>query len=374
MAIRVLEETGLLPHLNPGVLTWRDFQRLKPVAPSMGMMLETTATRACSTEKGGAALRLAGQGPGRPAARAGGRRAVQRAVHHRHPDRDRRDRPTSGPSRSSRIRRGGAANTAASRRSSSRTSGPSPTRRCAACPTPTCRSWPPPSRSTRPGAGPAHAGAGPAQPDRRRIRPDDPRGHRRLGRRLPLTPDHVNPERPWPQIDALARHRPRQPASTLRERLTIYPEYVRAGEPWLDPRLLAARVRAGRPDDGLARRRAARRAAWQEPDGGFAAVGPASTCTPRSTPRAARPTGAATSTTSTATGTPCEGPPRRQPAVADRRGDGAEALPPAPRRRPAGADRRRQAVALLSLTGDAASTRCARPGRRRAPRGRSATT
>src|SRR6266700_8193871 len=37
MAIRVLEETGLLPHLNPGVLSWQDFQRLKPVAPSMGM-------------------------------------------------------------------------------------------------------------------------------------------------------------------------------------------------------------------------------------------------------------------------------------------------------------------------------------------------
>ena len=45
MAIRVLEETGLLPHLNPGVLSWQDFQRLKPVAPSMGMMLETTASR-----------------------------------------------------------------------------------------------------------------------------------------------------------------------------------------------------------------------------------------------------------------------------------------------------------------------------------------
>src|SRR5689334_16253676 len=53
MAIRVLEETGLLPHLNPGVLTWRDFQRLKPVAPSMGMMLETTAAR-LFTERGGA--------------------------------------------------------------------------------------------------------------------------------------------------------------------------------------------------------------------------------------------------------------------------------------------------------------------------------
>jgi len=45
MAIRVLEETGLLPHLNPGVMSWSELSRLKPVAPSMGMMLETTATR-----------------------------------------------------------------------------------------------------------------------------------------------------------------------------------------------------------------------------------------------------------------------------------------------------------------------------------------
>src|SRR6185312_11517772 len=53
MAIRVLEETGLLPHLNPGVMTWEEMQRLKPVAPSMGMMLETTST-AIFTEPGGA--------------------------------------------------------------------------------------------------------------------------------------------------------------------------------------------------------------------------------------------------------------------------------------------------------------------------------
>src|ERR671939_375341 len=52
MAIRVLEETGLLPHLNPGVLSWEEIQRLKPVAASMGMMLETTATRLWS-EPGG---------------------------------------------------------------------------------------------------------------------------------------------------------------------------------------------------------------------------------------------------------------------------------------------------------------------------------
>ena len=41
----VLEETGLLPHLNPGVLTRADLEQLRPVAASMGIMLETTAER-----------------------------------------------------------------------------------------------------------------------------------------------------------------------------------------------------------------------------------------------------------------------------------------------------------------------------------------
>ena len=50
MAIRVLEETGLLPHLNPGVMTWSELSRLKPVAPSMGMMLETTSRRLYETK------------------------------------------------------------------------------------------------------------------------------------------------------------------------------------------------------------------------------------------------------------------------------------------------------------------------------------
>jgi FO synthase len=38
-------ETGLLPHLNPGVLTRADLQLLRPVSASMGMMLETTSER-----------------------------------------------------------------------------------------------------------------------------------------------------------------------------------------------------------------------------------------------------------------------------------------------------------------------------------------
>lgn len=49
MAILVLEETGLLPHLNPGVMSWDELARLRPVAPSMGLMLETTSRRLFET-------------------------------------------------------------------------------------------------------------------------------------------------------------------------------------------------------------------------------------------------------------------------------------------------------------------------------------
>src|ERR671918_1734183 len=41
----VLDETGLLPHLNPGVLTRDDLAELRKVSASMGIMLETTVDR-----------------------------------------------------------------------------------------------------------------------------------------------------------------------------------------------------------------------------------------------------------------------------------------------------------------------------------------
>ena len=45
VARRVLDETGLLPHLNPGVLSRAELELLRPVSASMGIMLETTAER-----------------------------------------------------------------------------------------------------------------------------------------------------------------------------------------------------------------------------------------------------------------------------------------------------------------------------------------
>ncbi len=45
VAALVRDETGLLPHLNPGTLTLEEFEKLRPVAASMGLMLETTSER-----------------------------------------------------------------------------------------------------------------------------------------------------------------------------------------------------------------------------------------------------------------------------------------------------------------------------------------
>ncbi len=47
----VWQETGLYPHLNPGTLSRDELTRLRPLAPSMGIMLENLSTRLC--EKGG---------------------------------------------------------------------------------------------------------------------------------------------------------------------------------------------------------------------------------------------------------------------------------------------------------------------------------
>lgn len=52
----------------------------------------------------------------------------------------------------------------------------------------------------------------------------------------PVTPDHVNPEAPWPHLDELAR----QTAAcgmVLTERLALYPAYANALEEWVDPNL-----------------------------------------------------------------------------------------------------------------------------------------
>jgi len=266
MAIRVLEETGLLPHLNPGVMTWQDFQRLKPVAPSMGMMLETTAER-LFTEKG--------------------------APHFGSPDKDPKVRlrvledagrsnvPFTtgiligiGETRSERVD-----SIFALRKVSREYNGiqevivqnfrAKPDTKMRATPDAELADLAATIAVTRLVLGPKARIQAPPNliGDEHQLILDA--GIDDWGGVSPLTPDHVNPERPWPQIDELAGITAAA-GFTLRERLTIYPPYIR--EPWLDPRVAAHVAALADPATGLADEAALPQGRpWQEPDGGWGA-------------------------------------------------------------------------------------------------------
>ncbi|MEZ3161907.1 7,8-didemethyl-8-hydroxy-5-deazariboflavin synthase CofG [Microbacterium sp. BWT-B31] len=68
----------------------------------------------------------------------------------------------------------------------------------------------------------------------------------------PLTADHVNPERPWPHLEDLARMTA-ELGFELRERLTAHPEFVTDAATWLDPALRAPVAALADPVSGLAR-------------------------------------------------------------------------------------------------------------------------
>jgi FO synthase len=59
----------------------------------------------------------------------------------------------------------------------------------------------------------------------------------------PVTPDHVNPEAPWPALDLLAK-RTADAGKLLVERLAIYPAYAQDPARWLDPALRTPVLRA----------------------------------------------------------------------------------------------------------------------------------
>ena len=67
----------------------------------------------------------------------------------------------------------------------------------------------------------------------------------------PVTPDHVNPEAPWPHLDRLARETERE-GKALTERLTVYPAYVRRLDTWVAEPLRTAVCRAS-DAEGFAR-------------------------------------------------------------------------------------------------------------------------
>src|SRR4051812_31379455 len=269
-AIAVLEETGLLPHLNPGVMSWEELTRLKPVAPSMGMMLETTATRLWS-EKGGPHY---GSPDKEPAVRL---RALT--------DAGRVGVPFTtgiligiGETRTER------AESIFAIRSAARAHGhvqevivqnfrAKPDTAMAHDPDADLEELAATIAVTRLVLGPKMRVQAPPNLVGEEFGLMLRAGIDDWGGVSPVTPDHVNPERPWPAIDELAE-RSAESGFTLRERLTAYPKYVLAGSPWIDTRLHAHVAALADPETGLADEQAVVEGRpWQEPDGGFESTG-----------------------------------------------------------------------------------------------------
>ncbi|HME46711.1 bifunctional FO biosynthesis protein CofGH, partial [Mycobacterium sp.] len=88
----------------------------------------------------------------------------------------------------------------------------------------------------------------------------------------PLTPDHVNPERPWPGLDELADVTG-QAGYDLVQRLTAQPPYVLGGAAWIDPRVRGHVAALADPLTGLARDVNPVGRPWQEPDAAYESSG-----------------------------------------------------------------------------------------------------
>ncbi|HEX3778087.1 MAG TPA: bifunctional FO biosynthesis protein CofGH [Pseudonocardiaceae bacterium] len=271
VAIAVLEETGLLPHLNPGVLSWEELTRLRPVAPSMGMMLETTAERLWSEPSGP----HYGSPDKQPSVRL---RTLT--------DAGRVNIPFTtgiliGIGENSTDR----AESIHAIRQISRQYGHIQeviVQNFRAKPDTAMRSVPDADLQdlaatvavTR-----LLLGSGVSVQAPPNLVGDEHElmlraGIDDWGGVSPLTPDHVNPERPWPDIDRLAEWTA-STGYTLRERLTVYPRYVRATRgQWIDLRLAEHVNALADPETGLADESAqVIGREWQEPDGGLETVG-----------------------------------------------------------------------------------------------------
>lgn len=247
VAERLLAETGLLPHVNAGTLTASEIERLRPVSPSMGMMLETASPRLSG--KGGPhfgspdkdpelrleTIRLAGEarvpfttgiliGIGETRVERVRSLEALRALHERH------GHLQEIILQSFRAK---------------------PGTRMAAAPEPSLDELIWTIRAAREMFGRETAIQVPPN-----LSPD---GLRQLldagiddwGGISPVTPDYVNPEAPWPHVDDLARTTA-QAGKTLVERLTIYPRYALDPDTWLAPSLRGP-VLARIDSDGLAR-------------------------------------------------------------------------------------------------------------------------
>jgi len=270
-AIAVLERTGLLPHLNPGVMSWTELQRLKPVAPSMGMMLETTARR-LFTEPGGPHFGSPDKDPQvrlRVLADAGRLSIPFTTGILVGIGETRTERAESVFAIRSTAREFGAVqevivqNFRAKDDTAMRND-----------PDLDLDEYLATLAVSRLILGPKmRVQAPPNLVDLTECLLLLDAGVDDFGGISPLTPDHVNPERPWPELDKLTDLLAER-GFALTERLTAHPSYVLAEDPWLDPRVVP-HVRALRnPGSGLAVADTRPRGLpWQEPDAEWGSSG-----------------------------------------------------------------------------------------------------
>ncbi|ORW34556.1 2-phospho-L-lactate guanylyltransferase [Mycobacterium palustre] len=263
MAIRVLEETGLLPHLNPGVMSWSELSRLKPVAPSMGMMLETTSRRLFETK----GLAHYGSPDKDPAVRLrtltdAGRLSIPFTtgllVGIGETLTERAD--TLHAIRKSHKEFGHVQEVIVQNfRAKEHTA-------MAAVPDAGIEDYLATVAVARLVLGPGmRIQAPPNLVSREECLALIGAGVDDWGGVSPLTPDHVNPERPWPALDELAAVTA-EAGYELVQRLTAQPKYVQAGAAWIDPRVRAHVAALADPATGLARDVNPVGVPWQEPD------------------------------------------------------------------------------------------------------------
>ena len=243
----VLDETGLLPHLNPGLLSLDDALALRAVSVSQGLMLETTATRLA--ERGGPHW----ASPDKlPAARLA---TIEAAGEARVPfttgiligiGETRRERLEALLAIRELDERFGHVQEVIVQNFRAK-----PGTRMASSPEPPLEELLWTCAAARLVLGPArHIQAPPNL-----SYADFPRlldaGIDDWGGVSPVTVDHVNPEAPWPELELLGEAT-RSRGLELAPRLAVYPEYVREPERWLDSGV-APHVLALADAEGLAR-------------------------------------------------------------------------------------------------------------------------
>jgi FO synthase len=260
-AIAVIERTGLLPHLNPGVMSWEEMARLKHVSASMGLMLETSSARLF--EKGGAHF---GSPDKAPSVRLrtiedAGRLAIPfttgilvgigetlreraeslfaiREIHRRYRHvqevivQNFRAKPGTAMQRA-----------------------PEPEEEEFLAAVATARVVFGPTMNVQAPPNLSHPGM--------QLRLLEA-GINDWGGVSPITPDHVNPEKPWPAVEVLAG-RTAERGLELRERLTIYPEFALRPDPYLAGKMRRP-VEALMREGGLAAHRSPAPVPWQDPD------------------------------------------------------------------------------------------------------------